>query len=599
MGGRGPAAWRASHASAAAAAQRAVTTAPPPRHAARSAGGLAALAVAAATVAAAAGYVYTGQHEHAPAPGAFPSPPAGTTAPAPQAGAAPASPPVDRAALLADLRAWLVAHGADIEAVDIRPCSEVRDCGVLSVGCVHSGGGAGVSVPHQISTSSFCPPPHLHQNSAGVGVFATPAVAARSRRGLLRTLADWAAWRSPDVVLASFPLSTAVTPGAALGDRELGPIYSQLLASGAADERALVMLFLALERAKGRASAWAPWLAALPRVFGTPLYFSAAERALLAGTNLGRAADLLSARLAAAWDKLAPSAARLASKAGLATPPSLADFTWAYSVFWSRGMAFPAPAVLSAGGVSVGGSGENPTTTSIVAQEGILPGLDFCNHAPGAPVRWTVYGAGGGGSGGGSGGNGGNSAPPATDPQPPPPTHAALVAPRWGVPAPGAEVLIDYGGKSQEELLLLYGFAHARAEKDDVLMVACPLPGVNGAGEGMAWDDDLRARVALLRCRGLTPQVFLPALGQGGSGGGGGGWRGWWKKGGGGSGGGDGTASTTTTSSSSRPRKASPVNPVAPGAGLPLPAGVWDTLEAFVLEPPAVAGGWGGREEGG
>ena len=39
----------------------------------------------------------------------------------------------------------------------------------------------------------------------------------------------------------------------------------------------------------------------------------------------------------------------------------------------------------------------------------------------------------------------------------------------------------------------------------DALMVACPLPPPE------EWDDVLAARVALLRRRGLAPQLFLPA----------------------------------------------------------------------------------------
>lgn len=39
----------------------------------------------------------------------------------------------------------------------------------------------------------------------------------------------------------------------------------------------------------------------------------------------------------------------------------------------------------------------------------------------------------------------------------------------------------------------------------DVLMVACPLP------PPAEWDEVLGARVALLRRRGLQPQLFLPA----------------------------------------------------------------------------------------
>ena len=138
----------------------------------------------------------------------------------------------------------------------------------------------------------------------------------------------------PDAVLASFPLALAITPATALADPVLGDTYGELLACGAADARALVMLFLAVERARGRASRWAPWLAALPREFGTPLHFDDDDMRLLAGTTLGKAAASLCARLNAAWARLAPAAADLAAAAGLAAAPTLDDFKWAYSTFW-------------------------------------------------------------------------------------------------------------------------------------------------------------------------------------------------------------------------------------------------------------------------
>jgi len=130
-GGIGAArAWpstRALHSSAAQAAPSTSTSTsllislPRPRSAALHL----ALAAAAAATAGTAGYVWAGQRHHTPE-GAPPTPPAGTTASAPQPGAAPSAPLVDRAALLADLRTWLVSNGADMDAIDIRPCSEVR-----------------------------------------------------------------------------------------------------------------------------------------------------------------------------------------------------------------------------------------------------------------------------------------------------------------------------------------------------------------------------------------------------------------------------------------------------------------------------------------
>ena len=221
-------------------------------------------------------------------------------------------------------------------------------------------------------------------------MFATPDGAARADRGRVRAAWEWATRSAPDVVLATFPLSLAITPAAALEDAESGGVYRELLetgkgwgvgalcwlgtrffvwrpmrarpvlagvprarapapgphppppppnprptcCSGVADERALVMLFLTVERAKGGTSFWAPWLDALPRTFSTPLYFSDAHMRLLAGTNLARATSALRRRLDAAWVGLAPGAAAAAAAAGVAKAPPRNDFKWAYSIFW-------------------------------------------------------------------------------------------------------------------------------------------------------------------------------------------------------------------------------------------------------------------------
>ena len=56
--------------------------------------------------------------------------------------------------------------------------------------------------------------------------------------------------------------------------------------AGVVDDRMVVMLFLIVERMRGSDSAWAPWIAALPQTFSTPLFFGKAELAQLAGTTL-------------------------------------------------------------------------------------------------------------------------------------------------------------------------------------------------------------------------------------------------------------------------------------------------------------------------
>jgi hypothetical protein len=100
---------------------------------------------------------------------------------------------------------------------------------------------------------------------------------------------------------------------------------------------------------------------------------------------------------------------------------------------------------------------------------------------------------------------------------------------------------INYGDKSNEELLFLYGFAvpHNPAE---VLTLMCPLP------PAAEWDAPLRARLLLLARRGLSPRLHLPAA--------------------------DLPAVADAGSK---------------GLAAGLPEGVLETLEVFIMEPQQVA----------
>lgn len=142
---------------------------------------------------------------------------------------------------------------------------------------------------------------------------------------------------------------------------------------------------------------------------------------LVAGPRTATRAPLPASRsvrrraLEASWLRLAPAAAALAAaEAGKDAPaPTLEDFRWANSVFWSRAIAFPAP-------VSAGVPGANAL---LEMHEGIIPGLDFANHAPASPARWTVFGVPGACA---------SAAPSAV----------SLVVPRKLAPAVGQEVTI-------------------------------------------------------------------------------------------------------------------------------------------------------------
>ncbi|KAL6784072.1 hypothetical protein ACKKBG_A04680 [Auxenochlorella protothecoides x Auxenochlorella symbiontica] len=334
----------------------------------------------------------------------------------------------------------------------------------------------------EVSGVEFRP---AHQEASGMAVYANASLGARQGWG------QWAAQKlrlpfAPQPVsLAAFPLSLALT-GQSVAARS--PCLAAGMDSGAVDERDAVILYLAAQRRLGPASQLHPWLRLLPKTFTTTLFWKDEEVEWLAGTTLHRATLLRRMRLQESWKALTGLASRLAAEAGAPFPPTESDFLWAHAVFWSRAIAFPCPPEALPGGRS--------TTAGPSPQEGVVPGLDFCNHAMRPVARWTVYGAELDGAGGGR-------------------RHVHLV-PSVAPPAPGAELCISYGDdKSNEELLFLYGFALPEASGLARLMLPLPLP---AAAED--WTPRLHARVALLAARVLPPQVFLPraALAGGGPG---------------------------------------------------------------------------------
>ncbi|KAL4425721.1 hypothetical protein ABPG75_009737 [Micractinium tetrahymenae] len=338
------------------------------------------------------------------------------------------------------------------------------------------------------------------------GVYATEAARRRARRGWLGTAAGWVGWgRDAPISVAAFPAAHALTAANLAQHPQQGAVLRELQQLGLVDERTAVILHLAVERLRlrqarqqgsgpssssgsgsssggsGEAHGLLPWLALLPDDFGTTLYFSELDLQWLRGTTLHKATRLRQKSLLEAWSRLRPAAQQLAEQSGLAGAPSFEDWAWANSVFWSRAIAFPTPA--PGGGVEV--------------QEGIVPGLDFCNHASPSPCFWTVSAAAATLGKAGKASTASSSSSQGVG-------AVRLVCPRRAVPAAGQEVTIDYGGKSNEELMFLYGFA-IRDNPAEVLTLMCPLP---PPGE---WDELLHARLALLSARDLRPQLHLPA----------------------------------------------------------------------------------------
>ena len=342
-----------------------------------------------------------------------------------------------------------------------------------------------------------------------------------------------------DVVAASVPARLAITAAAAAEHPALGAEMRAMLAEDAIDERMAVMLLLIFERRRGASSPVAAYVDALPGAtsFQTPLFYGEDALRGLEGTNLHAAAlaqrkqlDLVlrehvrpaGKRLVRAMRAEEKRARREARSEGRGWRFSFArrfsrrrggetvsgaaiseeEFRWAYACFWSRALALPL--------------GNDPARSSSV--EAIVPGIDFANHSCAKPnARWRVR-RGSAPRENFAGGDGDASAPAE-------PT-IELVCVRGSVPAPGEELKISYGDKSNEELLFVHGFAERDNPHDKLVLRAPAGPsaasaGAPGAARGESRETDsldaeiereaATARLTLLKLLGLPPQVILPA----------------------------------------------------------------------------------------
>lgn len=106
------------------------------------------------------------------------------------------------------------------------------------------------------------------------------------------------------------------------------------------------------ERARGAASEYAKFIAALPRAFGTPLYFNDTASAALRGSDVLEWARSREVSVARAHERLfgAPVVTAIdangASSSSIggssALEPSVAELRWALSIVWSRSVGIDA-----------------------------------------------------------------------------------------------------------------------------------------------------------------------------------------------------------------------------------------------------------------
>ncbi|XP_054783879.1 uncharacterized protein LOC129290853 isoform X2 [Prosopis cineraria] len=319
-----------------------------------------------------------------------------------------------------------------------------------------------------------------------------------------------------DGVLLVVPLDLAITPMRVLQDPLLGPECRAMFEDGEVDDRFLMILFLTVERLRHNSS-WKPYLDMLPANFGNPLWFSDDDLQELRGTTLFRATELQKKNLLSLYDTKVKALVKkiLTLNGDSETEVCFEDFLWANSVFWSRALNIPFPHSFvfpkmqaPESFISVNGrvktllNGEygsqvkksddevdemacNTMRGDPVWVEGLVPGIDFCNHDLKPIATWEVDGIGS-----------------ITHV----PSSMYLLSAAQNPLEIGREITISYGNKGNEELLYLYGFV-INDNPDDYLMVHYPAEAIGSISCSESKSQLLEAQKAEMRC--LLPKTLL------------------------------------------------------------------------------------------
>nr|AKM76807.1 SET domain-containing protein [Francoa sonchifolia] len=332
---------------------------------------------------------------------------------------------------------------------------------------------------------------------------------------------------STDGVLVVVPLDLAITPMRVLQDPLIGPECRAMFDEGEVDDRFLMILFLTVEHLR-KNSSWKPYFDMLPTTFGNPLWFTDDELLELKGTTLYKATELQKKKLQSLYEeKVKALVEKLLSLDGNSeSKVCFEDFLWANSVFWARALNIPLPhsyvfpriledqegchSIEKSSEDSANNSseelvdGENrkrsnalkfdnavkgETSTSTKEEtlwvEGLVPGIDFCNHDLKAAATWEVDGT---GSVTGV------------------PFSMYLLSAEQGPLKVEREISISYGNKGNEELLYLYGFV-INNNPDDYLMVNYPVEAIQSLHFSDSKRQLLEAQKVEMRC--LLPKSLL------------------------------------------------------------------------------------------
>lgn len=230
----------------------------------------------------------------------------------------------------------------------------------------------------------------------------------------------------------------------------------------------VIILLLVHERAQGSESFWFPYIDMLPKVFDNALFLTDDEASLLEGATLADKLRDANRDLAELNERLAGMRCRNPD----AYPVhKFNDETmrWAYSVYWSRALVVPLD------------SNGKPDAHN----HALCPYLDLLNHCPRSAHSLS-------------------SCIASSQSKSCPLAQVRLVA--GSKVAPGSEVVINYGRKSNEQLLLYYGFA-ARNNAADSVTVSLLTRGEGASQEPRAPSPRLTPPLRLWR-GGPTGAVF-------------------------------------------------------------------------------------------
>ncbi|KAI8021458.1 hypothetical protein LOK49_LG03G02386 [Camellia lanceoleosa] len=340
-----------------------------------------------------------------------------------------------------------------------------------------------------------------------------------------------------DEVLLVVPLDLAITPMRVLEDPILGPECRAMFEEGEVDDRFLMNLFLTVERLR-KNSSWKPYLDMLPTTFENPLWFTDDEFLELKGTTLYRATELQKKKLHFLYDDKVKNLVKklLVLNDDTESEVCFEDFLCniiiegkfnildsALTIPFPRSHVLPQvqdeqdnslpsfngnpEASISniSSGELVDGKGleahgvesQVPGVTSTAIQgetvwvEGLVPGIDFCNHDLKAAATWEVDGTG------------------LTTGVP---CSMYLLSAGQSHLQIEKEISISYGNKGNEELLYLYGFVIDN-NPDDYVMVHYPLEAIQTVPFSESKVQLLEAQKAELRCllpRSLLDHGFFP-----------------------------------------------------------------------------------------